>query len=491
MNYFNEFSKYPYSLALLLSVATGVLCASKTAEAATRPAMDRPNVILVFLDDAGYGDFAHHGNPTIETPTISRLAWEGAQFTQFYTSSPACSASRYSLLTGRVPGRSGLGSWVIGPGAARYMHPKERTLAEGFKASGYATALFGKWHLGNPNEKNQRTPEALPLAHGFDQWLGTNVSHDYDNAKLLQSDVNGNQPVRGYVELGRDLPSHPGISASLTQRYTDAALSFIEQNASQPFFVYLAHNQPHLGLYASDAFVGRSRRGLLGDVMAEIDHSMERILKQLSKLELTNHTLIVFSSDNGPWLRFKETASHPKYGEARMHVGNAYPFRDGKGSTWEGGHRVPGIFYWPGVIQGQTRILEPASTLDVFPTLMHLAGQPLPDDRSVDGRDLLPWLAPAHFSGEVAPFRFLYSYHDNQASALREGPWKCHIRIGSQLGDDYGFTASEAAPLLFQVEKDLGERFNRAAEYPERAEKLVENLRAYRQQILQEGTYWD
>jgi len=174
-----------------------------------------------------------------------------------------------------------------------------------------------------------------------------------------------------------------------------------------------------------------------------------------------------------------------------MHVGNAYPFRDGKGSTWEGGHRVPGIFYWPGVIQGQTRILEPASTLDVFPTLMHLAGQPLPDDRSVDGRDLLPWLAPAHFSGEVAPFRFLYSYHDNQASALREGPWKCHIRIGSQLGDDYGFTASEAAPLLFQVEEDLGERFNRAAEYPERAEKLVENLRAYRQQILQEGTYWD
>ena len=127
--------------------------------------------------------------------------------------------------------------------------------------------IFGKWHLGNPNEKNQRTPEALPLAHGFDQWLGTNVSHDYDNAKLLQSDVNGDQPVRGYVELGRDLPSHPGISASLTQRYTDAALSFIEQNASQPFFVYLAHNQPHLGLYASDAFVGRSRRGLLGDCL--------------------------------------------------------------------------------------------------------------------------------------------------------------------------------------------------------------------------------
>jgi arylsulfatase A len=474
-----------------LAWCLGLLLVLHGLHAKVREPLDRPNIILIFLDDAGYGDFAHHGNPTIETPAISRLAWEGAQFTQFYTASPACSASRYALLTGRVPSRSGLGSWVIGPNATRYLHPREQTLAEGLQQKGYATALFGKWHLGNPNDKNLMAREAFPLSHGFDQWLGTNVSHDYDEAALFRSDSEGVDPVAGYTRLADRLPSNAEASRSLTDRYTEATLEFITQHAQHPFFVYLAHNQPHLGLYASASFEGSSRRGLLGDVMAQIDDSLAQIRHRLEDLDIASNTLIVFSSDNGPWLRFKETASHPKYGEARLHVGNAYPFRDGKGSTWEGGHRVPGLFYWPGVIEGQTRLLEPASTLDIFPTLMRAAGQALPDDRSLDGRNLLPWLAPKRFNGTVAPFRFVYCYSDNQPSALRQGAWKLHVRIGSQIQENHGFVASEQSPLLFDVEADLGERFNRADTHPSVVRSMLMELGAYRRQIETEGTFWD
>lgn len=456
-----------------------------------RDAMDRPNVVIFFLDDAGYGDFAHNGNPTIRTPNISRLASDGALFTQFYTTSPACSASRYSLLTGRFPGRSGLGSWVIGPSSRRYIHPREVTLAEGFKSRGYSTGMFGKWHLGNPNPANAMAPKSLPLSHGFDQWIGTNVSHDYNNAKLLKSDPAGDNPIAGYSELARDLPSDEEASTSLTGRYTDAAVQFVREHQDRPFFAYVAHNMPHLGIYASDAFKGRSRRGLLGDVMEEVDDSVGRVLSAIREGGISQNTLVIFSSDNGPWLLFKNTASHKKYGEARMHVGNAHPFRDGKGSTWEGGHRVPGIFYWPGVIEPATVEQSPCSTLDVLPTVFALIGAEIPTDRTIDGRDIRPYLAPKYFEGEVKPFNFIYSYHDNRASAIRQGPWKMHVRIGSQLKDNYGFEASRETPLLFQVEQDLGERIDRAGEYPELVSAMLSGLDELEMQIAEEGSFWD
>lgn len=200
----------------------------------TRAPLDRPNVIIFYLDDSGYGDYAHNGNPTIATPTISKLAGEGVNFTQFYTSSPACSASRYSLLTRRVPGRSGLDRWVIGPEHRKYLHPKEITIAEGLKTQGYQTAMFGKWHLGSPNKANGMALDSSPLAHGFDQWLGTNVSHDYANAKLLESATNEPQFVAGYRELARNLPSNIDVSDNLTQRYTDSVVNFIKQNKTKP-----------------------------------------------------------------------------------------------------------------------------------------------------------------------------------------------------------------------------------------------------------------
>ena len=453
--------------------------------------LNRPNIVVFFLDDSGYGDYSHTGNPVISTPNISRLAYEGANFTQFYTSSPACSASRYSLLTGRVPGRSGLGNWVISPEHARYLHPKEITLAEGLKARGYKTAMFGKWHLGNPNINNGMAVDSLPLTHGFDSWVGTNVSHDYDVAKLLKSEPNGNEPVRGYTELAKNLPSDTQVSTSLTGLYTDAAIAFIQQNKTQPFLVYIAYNQPHLGLYVADEFKGRSRRGLLGDVMAELDSSVGRILETLERADIAKNTLIIFSSDNGPWIKFLNTESHPKYDEARMHVGYAWPFRDGKGSNWEGGHRVPGIFYWPGVIKPNTTEQSPVSTMDILPTVFALAGSDIPQDRDIDGRDIRPYLSPEKFPGEVEPFVFLYADKFNQPVAIRQDAWKMHTTLYSQTGNNYGFEASPEKPLLFQIEQDLSERIDRASEQPERVKDMQKQLDACRLQIEQEGSFWD
>lgn len=461
-----------------------------TSAAFGRDPLDKPNVIVIYLDDSGYGDFSHNGNPTIETPHISRLAAGGANFSQFYVTSSACSASRYSLLTGRYPGRSGLGSWVIGPESPRYLQPREVTLADGLKKAGYHTAMAGKWHLGNPNEKNSMSPACLPLAHGFDSWIGTNVSHDYADAKLLQSDPAGNHPIKGYRELARDLPLHPDVCESLTGRYATAAVDFIKASKDAPFFLYLAHNMPHLGIHASSGFQGKSRRGLLGDVMAEVDDSVGRILAALKEAGIDRNTLIVFSSDNGPWIKFEDAADDPNYGEARLHVGYAQPFRDGKGSTWEGGYRVPGIFYWPGVIE-PNRQLEPASTLDVLPTVFALAHAETPQDRSLDGRDIRPLLAPQRFPGKVADFVLLENYSNNKPSAIRKGPWKLMIRQGSQTDHTYGFHASETAPLLFNVEQDFSERIDRAAEQPEIAAELLAGLRRMREQIENEGVISD
>jgi len=470
-------------MKLLFTVLSSFILISA---AQAREPLDKPNVIIIYLDDSGYGDFSHNGNPVIETPTISKMAQNGANFTQFYVATAACSASRYSLLTGRYPGRSGLGSWVVGPSTKSHLLAEEITIAEGLKSAGYKTGMFGKWHLGTPNEKNKMSPDSLPLAHGFESWVGTNVSHDYGNAKLLKSDPNGNSPIKGYSEIAKNLPSDIEASTSLTQRYTDATVEFIKANKDRPFFAYVAHNQPHLGLFASEKFIGKSRRGLLGDVMAEIDASVKSILDTVEEQGITKNTLVIFSSDNGPWVLFRKTKKN-KYGEARMHVGYATPFRDGKGSTWEGGHRVPGVFYWPGVIEPK-RELAPVSTLDVLPTLFSITGAKLPTDRSLDGRDIRPLLSAKLSTSKVKPFEFLYSYSDNKPSAIRKGPWKLHIRIGSQLRDNYGFKASKETPLLFNVEQDISERINRAAEQPEIVKELLDLLEKKHQQIKQEGT---
>lgn len=456
-----------------------------------REATDRPNVVIFFLDDSGHGDFAHNGNPTIRTPNISRLAQDGMNFTQFYVASPACSASRYALLTGRYPARSGFGTWVIAPPVERHLHPNEITIAEGLKIRGYKTGIFGKWHLGNPNTKNNFSRSALPLAHGFDRWLGTNVSHDYGVAKLIKSDPEGTTPVEGYSVIADRLPSKREVCDSLTGRYTEALVDFIRENRDDPFFAYVPFNMPHLALHASETYRGKSRRGLLGDVMEEIDDSVGRVRKILDDEGLTRNTIIIFSSDNGPWVKFRIADGGKRRGDTRLHVGYAAPFRDGKGSTWEGGLRVPGIFCWPGTIPANSVEQSPVSTLDILPTLFALAGADIPADRPIDGRDIRPYLLPGQGKQEVPAFEFYYSDQKNQPSAVRVGPWKMHIRIFSQTGNNYGFQASRESPLLFQVEHDIGERIDRAPEHPEIVERLTANLNAFEARLKNEGSFWD
>ena len=480
-------------LPLITSIFILTACqsTSETLEVTTnRALLDKPNIIVIYLDDSGYGDYSHNGNPTIATPTISKLAQEGVSFSQFYTSSPACSASRYSLLTGRVPGRSGLGKWVVGPKSERHIHPKEITLAEGLQQQGYKTGMFGKWHLGSPNKLNNMTTDSLPLAHGFEQWIGTNVSHDYIDAKLLSTiEESGKEFVSGYIELAADLPSKQKISDNLTKIHTDSAVEFIEQNKDQPFFAYITYNQPHLGLNVSDSFNGVSRRGKLGDVMAELDFSINRILETLQESGIKDNTLIIFSSDNGPWIKFENKITK-KYGDTRLEIGYALPFKDGKGSNWEGGHRVPGIFYWPGVIKGKTE-QAPASTLDVFPTVMALAGAPLPTDRSIDGRDISEHLLNKNYK-EQNDFLMMYSGVDNEVTALRQGPWKLLTSTYSQLQDNHGFNnISLDNPLLFQVEQDLSEVIDKSKEMPDKTYHMQQKLKLLQQQINTEGSFWN
>lgn len=456
-----------------------------------RPALERPNVVILFLDDCGYGDFSHTGNPSIHTPNISQLVSEGLNFPQFYTASPACSASRYALLTGRNPARSGF-NWVLGPEAEKHIHTKEITLAEGLKSAGYSTAMFGKWHLGNPNEANGFTSNALPLAHGFDYWIGSNVSNDYDpGANLIRSKAGGTSPAPGYEIIEKNYARNQELQGSLTARYTDEAMSFIRNNLDTPFFAYVAYGMPHLPVHASRDAIGKSKRGLYGDVIEEIDANVGRLRSLLDELELAENTLIVFTSDNGPWIRFQETAEHEMYGEARLNIGSALPFRDGKGSTWEGGVRVPGVFWWPGVIEPATVVREPACTFDVLPTVFAYAAVPIPTDRSLDGRDIRHYLNRALYSEKVDDFRFIYTGASrNEVYGVRRGPWKAHVRLYSQTKSDYGFQANRENPLLFQLEHDPSERFDRANERPDIIKTLMSEIDHFESHLSSEGTFW-
>lgn len=469
-----------------------LVAAALVSSLAARPALEKPNVVIVFLDDAGYGDFSHTGNPTIHTPNLSKLVRDGLNFPQFYCGSSACSASRYSLLTGRNPFRSGLGSWVLGPDSKKYLHPNEITLAEGLKHSGYATAMFGKWHLGTPSKANEMTVEALPLAHGFDQWLGTNVSHDYNSGvDLIQSNPSATEPVAGYQTLEKNIAANVPVLEGLTKRYTDAAIDFIRAKKDAPFFVYLAPNFPHLPVEASAEFKGTSLRGRYGDCIEEIDANLGRLRTAIEQAGIAENTLIIFASDNGPWIKYQNTVKDPEYGEALLLIGSSGPFRDGKGSAWEGGQRVPGVLCWPGTIRPGSVVKASASTLDVLPTVFSLANEPLPAGRTIDGRDIRPYFHADTFPGTVPSFTFYYSgFGDNSIGAVRQGPWKLHVKITSQTGSDYGFKVSEAKPLLFNIEEDVGEKFDRAAEQAAKVTELQTLLKQFVESATAEGSFW-
>ncbi len=428
-----------------------------------------PNLIILFADDLGYGDLGTFGHPTIRTPHLDRMAADGMKLTQFYAAASVCTPSRAGLLTGRLPVRSGMASdrrRVLFPDSKLGLPAEEMTLAEVLKQRNYATAAIGKWHLGH-------LPEFLPTHHGFDTYFGIPYSNDMDRTvphqDLHAPDPNiWRNPSIEYwdVPILRDLEvvERPADQHTITKRYTEEAVAFIRQHRTRPFFIYLAYSLPHVPLFASEAFEGTSPRGRYGDVVEEIDWSVGQILATLRDQGLAENTLVVFTSDNGPWLAYDD------------HGGSAGLLRDGKGTTWEGGLRVPAIAWWPGTIAPGTVSTAPATTMDLLPTAAAMAGVPLPTDRIYDGVSLLPLLrGEAERVREIVPY-----FRGTQLYALRKGPWKAHFITQSAYRDDTGPTVPDP-PELYHLEHDPGEQYNVAARYPEVVADLVaeaERLRA-------------
>ena len=416
---------------------------------------ERPNIVIILADDLGYGDLGAFGHPTIKTPRIDAMAAEGQKWTSFYVQ-PVCSPSRAALLTGRLPVRSGMfgtptgtAPKVLRDNAVQGLPADEITIAEMLKTRGYATGVVGKWHLGH-------LPPFLPMAQGFDFWFGLPFSHDM---KMTVPRDRGYQTTAYYepkpqywdVPLMRngDVVERPADHRTLTRRYTEEAVRFIDGHRNEPFFLYVAHSLPHIPLARSAEYVGHSAAGIYGDTVEEIDWSTGRIVDALRAAGVERRTLVVFTSDNGPWLPF------------HTHGGSAGLLRDGKGTTWEGGVRTPAIFWWPGTVRPAV-VSDMASAMDLFVTAAKLAGASMPTDRVIDGIDLS---APLRGTGP-SPRRLLFYYWDSELRAVRKGNFKAHF-ITSGAYDDGEARIAQSQPLLFNLADDPGEHHNVAAQHPE------------------------
>lgn len=433
--------------ALLASSAVGLgqISAGEQEAAAAR----RPNVVIFFCDDLGYGDLACFGHPTISTPNLDRMAREGQKWTSFYVAASVCTPSRAGLMTGRLPIRTGMCSdrrRVLFPNSAGGLQPDELTIAEVLKGAGYATACIGKWHLGH-------LPKYLPTRQGFDSYLGIPYSNDMDRAADSPRGREAFlQPKFEYwnVPLVRneEIVERPTDQNTITKRYTEEAVRFIRENESRPFFLYLPHTMSHVPLFASQAFKGKSLRGLFGDVVEELDWSMGQVLDTLCEVGLDRRTLVVFTSDNGPWLIFNELG------------GSAGCLRDGKGSTWEGGMREPTLFWWPGTIQPGV-VRDVGSTLDLLPTCAKLAGAKLPDGLVLDGMDI----SPALLGTGPSPRDVMFFYRGTRLYAVRKGPFKAHFITQDAYGP--GKPQSHDPPVLYHLGHDPSEKFDVAAQHPD------------------------
>ena len=435
-------------MALFVSVVSALLLSNSIAHAADSSA--RPNFVVIFADDLGYGDLSCYGHPTIRTPGLDRMAAEGMRFTQFYSASSVCTPSRAALMTGRLPIRSGMCSdrrRVLFPNSKGGIPQSEITIAEALKSKGYTTACIGKWHLGH-------LPEFLPTSNGFDSYLGIPYSNDMDALKTApRSRERFWDPKIEYfnVPLMRDqeIIERPADQHTITKRYNEAAVEFITANKDKPFFLYLPHNLPHIPLFRSKDFADTSKRGLYGDVVEEIDAGVGQILDTLKKLKLDQNTFVFFTSDNGPWLIFGD------------HGGSAGLLRDGKGCTWEGGMREPGIAWWPGKVPAGKVVTDVASTMDLYATIHNLAGVELPQDRVLDSHDLTPVL-----NGKGTSTRkTLFYYRGTRLMAARLGPWKAHFITQSAYGG--GKPVEHDPPELYHLEHDPSERNNMAEIFPE------------------------
>jgi len=422
----------------------------------------KPNIILILCDDLGYADIEPYGAKGIKTPNLNQLASEGLLLTNFYAGSSVSSPSRAALLTGCYPNRIGIPE-VLTPHGIRWskdlwrigLNPDEQTLPELLKTQGYATAIFGKWHLGH-------LPQHLPNKHGFDSFWGI----PYSNDMISQTDAN--YPPLPIIQNDRIEEENPD-QTQFTRRFTEKALNYIDQHADNSFFIYLAHPMPHVPISASVVFRNSSEKGLYGDVIQEIDASVGQILDKLKEKKIRENTIVIFTSDNGPWLAFGN------------HAGSALPLREGKHTSMEGGYRVPFIISWPQKIHQNATSDEMVSAMDLLPTLTHWANAHLPT-RKIDGVDL-----HAFFEGKtnhLARTNLLF-YRGAEVEAIRVGKWKLHLphayqKAGAHIGNngEKGYYDKDSIGLeLFDLSNDAPESENLASSYPNLVQKLRSKMR--------------
>lgn len=422
---------------------------------------NRPNIIIVFTDDQGYGDLASYGNTELNTPSTDRLAAEGMKFTDFYVTAGVCTPSRASLLTGSYPKRVGLAHRVLFPYSTTGLNPDEITIADMLKEKGYATGIFGKWHLGH------HIP-FLPTRQGFDYYLGIPYSNDMAHINYQQADdfLVGTLPLFRNEEIIETDPDQ----RFLTRRFTEEAVNFITEHRDKPFFVYIPHVMPHVPIASSQHFEGESEFGLYGDVIEELDWSVGRILDHLEILGLDDNTIVIFTSDNGAqewsgewgWVWTSDQIGRPTRGEVTYPHGSNGPLRGAKNSTWEGGMRVPFIIRWPGQIPEGSVSNELTTTMDLFPTIARIVGAELPDDRIIDGHDIWPILSDE--TNAQSPYEAFYYYRDDRLQAVRSGKWKLHVYRPGE-----GRTQ-----ILYDLKADIGETTDVSEENPEIVERLEE-----------------
>ncbi len=451
--------RYVGLIMLLLMLFAFVTAQPRPQSSPARP----PNFVIIFMDDLGYADIGSFGAKGYATPNLDRMAREGMRLTNFYAAQAVCTASRAALLTGCYSNRVSLPGALF-PNSPIGLNASEMTMADILKKRGYATGIFGKWHLGDK-------PQFMPTKHGFDEYLGL----PYSNDMWPLNNRNFNFPPLPLIENDKVIKEvDASVQAQLTTLLTEGAVKFIERHKAEPFFLYVPHPMPHVPIFASEKFKGKTARGLYGDVIEEIDWSVGEILAALKRNGLDDNTLVIFTSDNGPWA---------EYGD---HAGSAGPLRGSKQTTFEGGQREPFIARWPKKIPAGSVSPLPLMNFDLLPTLAKLAGAAVPQDRIIDGRDIWPVLSGKQKKGEIHDA--LYFYWGYELHAVLSGKWKLHVPHPSKVivepghGGQPGLSKAIQVPLsLFDLEKDISESTNVADQYPEVVQQLmkfVERARA-------------